>query len=385
MQADTNAAARELLPLIKDHRDDTETNRQLALPIVEALVKHRLCRLAVMPELDGLGLPSAQALQVYETLASAEASVSWIAWNNSLPCLFSRFLTPAARSELFADPAWLYANSTRPTGKVTLDGNDYRLNGRWSLVSGCEMAEWIALMCLMEEDGQIKMLAADTPDVRMLFVRKGDYEILDTWHVGGLRGSGSHDVVVDNLLVPADRCLSPATVPTIDHPIGRVPIICSMGVGFAAQLLGMANTAVATVIELGKTRITPGPIPDLRDRPVAQALVGRLPGALAAARAYLHDCTGRLWDRALEGDPAGLDDIGAAWSAAANAVAVARETVDAMYATAGTSALYVDSPLERIHRDMHAMLRHVAAQSLWVEQAGRVSFGMAPNDSLYTL
>jgi alkylation response protein AidB-like acyl-CoA dehydrogenase len=344
-----------------------------------------LCRTAIVPELNGLALPSTQALEVFETLASQEASVSWIVWNNSLPCLFSRFLPPTSRAEIFADPNWLYANSTRPSGKAAVEADGYRLNGRWSLVSGCELAEWIALMSIVEENGEIRMASAHAPDMRFLFVRRGDYEILDTWHVGGLRGSGSHDVVVQDLFVPAEYSLSPAEPPNIDHPIGRVPIICSMGIGFGAQMLGLANTALNTVIDLGKTKITPGPMPDMRDRLPAQAAVGRQMGALAAARSYLHQCTDKLWQQAVAGNPPDLNDIGNAYSANSHAVAVSRETINSMYDTAGTSALYVDSPLERIHRDLHAMLRHVVAQPVWVEQVGRVKFDMETTDDLYAL
>ena len=73
-------------------------------------------------ELAGLEMPIDAALDVYETLAYADASVAWIAWNNSLPCFLSRYLAAAARGEVFEDPRWLYACSTRPTGRAAVDG-----------------------------------------------------------------------------------------------------------------------------------------------------------------------------------------------------------------------------------------------------------------------
>lgn len=376
-------SARELIPLITQLREETEANRRIATPIVEQLVDRRLCRMAVVPELGGLGLSTLESLEVYETLAAAEPSVAWIAWNNSLPCLFSRFLGETARAELFADPTWLYANSTRPGGKAVVEDGGYRLNGRWSLVSGCELAEWIPLMCLIEENGELRMMMPGTPDMRMFFVRRGDFEILDTWHVGGLRGTGSHDVVVADLFVPHEQSVSPADPPTLDHPLGRVPIVCTLAAGFSAQALGVARAAIETVVQLGKTKITPGPIPDLRDRPSAQAAVAGYAAAVAAARAYLQDCTGHIWDTAERGDAVSVDDIGNAWAAASHANGVARDTLDAMYAAAGTSALYVECPLERAHRDIHAMFRHIMAQPVWVEQSGRLKFGLAPSDFLF--
>ena len=191
-------SARALLPLIRKSRAETEAQRRIAAPVVEELRKARLCRIALPPEVGGLALAPLEALAVYEVLAGAEASVSWIVWNNALPCFFGRFLRPQARAEIFGNPAALYAGSTRPSGRAAVDGEHYRVNGRWSLVSGCELAEWLALRCVIEENGQPRMLQPNVPEVRMAWVRRADVEIVDTWHSGGLRGTGSHDVVAED-------------------------------------------------------------------------------------------------------------------------------------------------------------------------------------------
>ena len=209
VKVDALAAARELSPIIARLRNETEANRRLAEPIVERLVETRLCRMAVAKSLQGLELPVAESCEVYEVLAAAEASVAWIVWNNSLPCFFGRFLEKSARDELFGDPRWLYASSTRPTGRAAVEGDGYRVNGRWAIVSGCELAEWIALMCIVEENGVPRVVEPGVPEMRIVFVRRGDYDILDTWHVGGLRGTGSHDVVVKDKHVPRRWTVAP--------------------------------------------------------------------------------------------------------------------------------------------------------------------------------
>lgn len=201
MQIEALEAAREMLPLITRHRGDTESARRIAQPVVDSLRKTRLCRLAISRELRGLELPTVDALDVYEMLAGAEPSVAWIVWNNSLPCFWGRFLAPSARAEIFGNPDWLYASSTRPTGKAVVEGDGYRVTGRWSLVSGCELSEWMALRCSVEENGQPRMLQPGVPEARMVFLRRSQVEILDTWHSGGLRGTGSHDVVVTETFV----------------------------------------------------------------------------------------------------------------------------------------------------------------------------------------
>jgi alkylation response protein AidB-like acyl-CoA dehydrogenase len=383
----TNAltAARELAPIILRSRLQTEADRRLADPIVERLRATRLCRLALVEELQGLEMPTPETLDLFETLAYAEASVGWIVWNNAFTCFFGRYLDAAVRAEVFRDAKWLYASSSRPTGKAVVDGDGYRIDGRWSLVSGCELAEWVLLLCVIEEDGKPRMIAPKVPEMRFAFVRRGDYDILDTWHAGGLRGTGSHDVVVKNRRVPHARTVSPSDPSTLDAPHGRIPIISSMVAGYGAQALGIAESCIDTLVEITKTKIPPDSGIGLRERPQVLEAITRHNAALNAARVYLHSCADKLWRTVASGAPATLDDISASWGAGHHAAEAGRAAVDAMYAAGGASSLYTDCPLERAHRDIHAMLRHIVVQPFWLEDAARVKLGIAPTHPLYAV
>ena len=378
-------AAREMAPLIVQRRDETEAGRRIARPIVEALIETRLCRMALGAEVEGLELPVPAALDVLEALAGAEASVAWVVWNNSLPCLFSRSLEPSARAEIFANPKWLYSNSTRPTGQAAPERDGYRINGQWSLVSGCELAEWIQLMCVVVEDGKPRVSANGEPELRLVYVRRKDCRILDTWHVGGLRGTGSHDVVVADQLVPRRWTMVPGDPSTLDRPIGRVPIVGTLAVWYAAQTLGIAQTCVDALRELVKTKVSPDPGPIPKDRPEVQAAIASESAALEAARAHLRASTSRVWDDIEAGAAPTIEGITMLWTSAHHAVGAATRAVDRMYAAGGTSSLYASSPLERAHRDLHSMLRHIIAQRFWIEDAGRVMLGMAPESPMYAL
>ena len=202
-------AARALRTTIKTVRHETEDARCLPASIVDKLIEAGLCRLTVPESLGGHEAEPLLVFDVYEELATADASVAWIAWNNALPGLLSRYLSNAVRAELFADTHRLFANSTRPSGRAVMRPGGFRVSGRWSLVSGCALADWIPLMCIVNTDeGKQRMLADGIPEMRMAYVQKGSYKILDTWHSGGLRGTGSHDIVVDDIFVPAEPTFS---------------------------------------------------------------------------------------------------------------------------------------------------------------------------------
>jgi alkylation response protein AidB-like acyl-CoA dehydrogenase len=384
MKTSALAAARELAPLIVDLREKTEASRNIAAPILDRLRAARLCRLAVAEVHEGLEAPLEVALDVYETLAYAEASVAWVAWNNSLPCFLSRYLSTAARRDVFKEPDWLYACSTRPTGRAAVTADGFSVSGRWGIVSGCELAEWLMMLCVVEENGEPRMMAPGAPELRFVVLRRGQYRILDTWHVGGLRGTGSHDVVVENVRVPRALTMFLAEPSTLEGPLGRVPIICSMAGAYGAQALGVAQAALDTLVELTSTKAPPEG-PPLRERAPVLADIARHSTALEAARVYLHACAAQLWGTAAEGGPPALDEITALWGAGLHAAAVAETVVDATYAAGGINSLYTSCPLERAHRDMHAMRRHIVGQAMWLEDAGRVRLGAAPTHPLYAI
>jgi alkylation response protein AidB-like acyl-CoA dehydrogenase len=379
------AAAAGLRPDIVAARAETEAQRKLPDPIVTALVDAQLFRLALPLDLEGLELDPVVALEVYEELARAEASAAWLVWNSSLPCLFSRFLSDHMRKEVFAARGSIYTSSTRPTGRAVLENGSYRLSGRWSLVSGCMHADWLGLMYLVEKDGEVQMIEPGAPHMRMAFVPTGSYEILDTWHVGGLRGTGSHDVVVEDLEVPVDKTFALTDPRHIDQAIGRIPIACTMSAGHAAICLGIAGAALDTVISVARTKVSVDPVPRLPDRASNQFLVAEAATKIAALRAQLHNTLGRLWEMVETDTDWTVDAVADVWSAAVTTGRECRSLVTAMYEVAGTPSLYVDCALERCHRDVHAAMQHVVTQRLWVEEAGRVKFGMEPTNPLFTL
>ena len=377
-------AARALRVTIQRARKETEEARRLAPQVVKGLIETGLCRLAVPANLGGHEAAPVVALKVYEELAGAEASVAWIAWNNALPCLLSCHLSDSVRAELFGDVGKLFANSTRPSGRALAVDGGFRVSGQWSLVSGCELADWIPVMCVITEGTEPTKLASwSAPELRMAYLPKGSYRILDTWYVGGLRGTGSHDVLVEDVFVPAERTFSFQDPKQLDRPLYRMPLFATMSAGCAAICLGIAQAATDALLELGSSKVPVDPGPGLRDRPEVQAMVAVSAAQLDAARLLLHAALSDLWAACSEGIAVTDMQRARMWGGTLHAAQAAKAVVTAMYEAAGASALYVDCPLERAHRDMHAVTQHIALSQRWLEDAGRVRLGLKPSNPLF--
>lgn len=376
-------AAQALRATIRATRQETEETRRLAPQVVEGLIDAGLCRLAVPAGLGGHEAEPVVALQVYEELAWADASVAWIAWNNQLVCLASRYSSDAVLTELFSDARRLFANSTRPSGRAVVVEGGFRVSGRWSLVSGCELADWIPVMCIITERTEPRMLAAGVPEARMAYLPKGSYRILDTWYVGGLRGTGSHDIVVDDVFVPAERTFFFTDPAQLDRPLSRMPVFATMCAGCAALCLGIAQAATDTLLELGSSKVQVDPFSGLRERPAVQVMVASSAAQLDAARLLLHEALGDLWAACNQGTPVTDAQRARVWASAHHAAKAAKAVVTSMYEAAGTSALYIDCPIERAHRDIHVVMQHVILAPMWLEAAGRVKLGLTPQNLFF--
>ncbi len=185
--------------------------------------------------------------------------------------------------------------------------------------------------------------------------------------------------------IPVRYSLAPDDGSNVETPLGRLPIIATIIGGFAAQLLGIAQQSLETIFQLGRTQTSDGAASGTRARARVQLEVASAVAGLAAARASLLGSGAILWGAAEQGRDPDRKDLALHIATALHSNEIARKTVDAMYAAGGTSSLYVDSMLERAHRDMHAMLRHVVAQPVWLEDAGRVLMDLDPLDVSFTI
>jgi alkylation response protein AidB-like acyl-CoA dehydrogenase len=195
---------------------------------------------------------------------------------------------------------------------------------------------------------------------------------VDTWHVGGLRGTGSHDVVVEGEFVPAKRCISFSQPSRLDAPLYRMPFAATMSAGCAAICLGIAQATLRALLDLALTKVPQDFAPRLRDRPALQVEVARLTAQQAAARLHLRTTVENAWRACSAERPVTLVERAAIWAAAQHASTAARDLVRRAYDAAGASALYVSCPLERAHRDIHAVTQHIILHESWLEDAGRV-------------
>jgi indole-3-acetate monooxygenase len=370
--------ARALRPRIIAERERIEAGRRLPDDLARDLARAGFFRMTLPEAYGGLDLNPLEAMEVYEELARADASVGWCVMNGNTNWTTPQLSKEAAQT-VFADPDVIVANSTRPSGKAEVVEGGYRMSGRWSLVSGCEMSTWLILMCIVHEKGQPRVTTSGGPESRFMLCRTAACEIIDTWTAGGLRGTGSHDVVARDLFVPASHGSFHTDPAVLREPRYQMPFTSRVIPGLSVLALGVARGAIETLVELALDKRHERSGQSLREDRGAQSRLAQAEALVGSARAFLFETVGRLWNSVLAGRGATTAERIAVRLASSHAVASGAQAVDLVYLTGGATSLYASSGLERAFRDVHAITQHIAVHPRVMETAGRVLFGLEPD------
>jgi alkylation response protein AidB-like acyl-CoA dehydrogenase len=377
-------AARDFRPRILAERERIEAGRRLPDDLVRQLARAGFFRIFLPKVYGGLDLSPGAATEVFEELARADASVAWCVWNGNTYWTTARWAREVGRA-VFADPDTILANSTRPSGRAEVVEDGYRVSGRWSLVSGCQFSAWFILMCTVHEGGKPRLTPSGPPELRFMLCPAADCEIVDTWTVSGLRGTGSHDVVVQDRFVSAPYASSHTDPLVLTDLRYRIPISSRIHPGLGAIALGIARSAIEALIELAGGKRHERTNQALSEDRGAQARLSQAEALVCSARLFLFDTIERVWRDGIAGREPTVDARAHGRLANWHAVTSACQAVDLVYLAGGATSLYANYPIERAFRDVHAITQHIGVHPRTLETAGRILFGLESDVPLLML
>ncbi len=374
-------AARAFRPRIIADRDRIEAARRIPEDIARELAQAGFFRMFLPESYGGLDLTPMAAMEVFEELAKADASVAWCVWNGNTHWTAAQ-LSPEAVRAIYKDPDVITANSTRASGQAQVVPDGYRVSGRWSLVSGCELGTWMVLLCIVKQAEKPRLTVSGTPENRFMLLPSSACEIIDTWTVGGLRGTGSHDVVVSDVFVPTVYGSGFTDPHVLAQPRYRIPPFSRVIPGLGAMALGIARSAIDTFSEIAGAKMPQRTTQMLRDNHSAQVRVSQAEALVLSARLFLMDTLDRLWRIVTTTGEAPMEARAHVRLAASHCVSSAVQAVDLMYVGAGANSLYTSCPLERAFRDVHAITQHIGVNPRVLETTGRVLLGLESDTPL---
>jgi alkylation response protein AidB-like acyl-CoA dehydrogenase len=369
-------SARKLAPQIRSCADETEAARELPRPLFEALADAGMFHLAVPRSLGGLEIDLPTYVQVIEELGKADASTGWCVNQGAIYATYSARMPPAHARAIWIDPPRaVVANTPSASARAVAVPGGYRVTGRQGFSTGCRHATWVAAHAQIVENGRIRLENGE-PETRYLYVPVGEAQLLDTWHVRGMRGTGTHHFAVDDVFVPESRTVRSVTAPVLETgPLYQIPRTLLFASGDAAVALGLARTCLGAFAELAGAK-TPRAMPGLlRELPMVQSDVGHAEALLRSGRAFLVEAVREVWEAACAGQLT-IDHRANLRIATTHAIRLAVQIVDTLYNAAGATSVYEEHILQRHFQDVHVISQHMQSRLANYELVGRHWLGL---------
>jgi indole-3-acetate monooxygenase len=362
-----------LAPVIAQHAQDMEQGRRLPAELVSALRSARIYGLLRPRRYGGLELDAPSAFQAIAALAKLDGSVGWNAMIGQIGGLMPFMGSASLCEEIFQDGKdHIIAGSAQPIGTAERVPGGWRVAGSWPFASGCQSATWIGGTCVMMERGSpISNPDGPGPMTRSFLVPAEHWEIRDTWHTLGLKGTGSHHVVLTELVVPDESFFEfPFGVSFAPEPIFRkYPEIVVLSHGAVA--VGIAEGAITDLVAVAGAGVkqlfmtTP-----LVETERFKEGLARLDVDLKAARALLETEVARVWKNPERAPGKDLSRIAEQLQAAVWINAACLRVVEGCYELAGSRAVYESSSLQRRLRDLRVAAQHMAVHPRHYVMAG---------------
>jgi alkylation response protein AidB-like acyl-CoA dehydrogenase len=375
-------AARKLQPMIRASADEIEAARELPRPLFEALADAGLFHLAVPRAIGGAEIDLPTYVQVIEELGKADASTGWIVNQGAIFATYAaRMPRDVARRIWIDTPRSVVANTPAPSAQAVVVPGGYRVTGRQGFSTGCRHAAWIAPHAQIIENGQLR-LDNGQPETRYLFVPVAEVELLDTWNVRGMRGTGTHHFAVNDVFVPAERSVLSATAPLLEPGLlYKIPRTLCFASGDAAIALGMARTCLEMFFELAGSKTPRAMQALLRDQSMVQVQVGQAEAAVRSGRAFLMETVRDLWSTVASNGTLTLDQRATLRLATTHGIRLAAQVIDTIYNAAGATAAYDGHPIQRHFQDIHVITQHLQGRLAHYELVGRHTLGLPVDEA----
>ena len=266
----------------------------------------------------------------------------------------------AAQDEVFGEGRdGLVAGTLSWQGTATAVEGGYRVDGRWQFASGVDRAQWVMVGCA---DAKTR-----GPGVHVVIPR-AEIEVDDTWHVMGLKGTGSKDLVARNLFVPAHRAIDSRILFGGMSPharnhttnLYRLSAEAMLSLSVVTAILGSAKYALDRFIERTKERKVILTGASKAEHAPTQIRVAEAAAEVRCADLLVHDALDEFDSLMAAGAGQTLESRTHIKWQAAYAAEMCRRAVARMFSGSGAHAVYDPSALQAAFRNINVGAQHAS-------------------------
>ena len=349
-------AVAELLPTFRERAQDTEDARRISEESVKELQAAGFFKLLQPARFGGLEASPVDFYRGVRLIASACGSTGWVSSVLGVhPWQLALFDDRAQQEVWGEDPSTLVSSSYAPMGRAKAVDGGFRFSGRWSFSSGCDHAQWVFLGGLvMGDEGPV--------DFRTFLLPRSDYAIEDVWDTIGLRGTGSNDIIVEDVFVPeyrtlsfidTGRCVCPGQ-DVNESPLYKLPFAMVFSNSISVPVIGMAQGAYEAYVGWTKERVRASTGTQASGDAFNQLRIAEAAAKIDNAVTSIENNIDEALRLATAGEKIPMPLRVRARRDQVNATGSAITAVDRLFESAGGRALKSGTPIQRFWRDAHA-------------------------------
>lgn len=359
----------ELLNDIRQRANDFEAKRHIDQDIIERFKDIGVYRAFVPKRFGGDERSPSDFLSLIETIAMADGSAGWVASFGMNP-FYLGGLPLETIDKVWADtPDIVFAGAIFPMSLAQEQDDSYVVSGRWKFASGCMGASLIGVGIKPETEGALPRMAVMPAD---------QVTIDETWDMIGMRATGSHDVVADNVTVPKEWTFVRGGSLSLTEPLFKYPSLSLATQVLAVTTLGLAREALNIITEEAGGRKSVTGAPNLGEREYVQIAVGKAEAKVHACKAFFYQATDDVWATIMAGDEPSDAQINLLRLASSHLTHECVEVVRTVYKLMGMTSAQNSHPMTRIYRDSSLVAQHAFMGEITFRNAGAMAFGHAP-------
>lgn len=371
-----------LKPMLAEHAREAESSRKPVDSVMAAIEATGAYRYFVPKRYGGFEYSLSSFMTIGMELGRGCVSTAWVTTfcmeHNWLLGLYAQ----EAQDDIFGKQPYIIApGALAPNGKATPVGGGYRVTGRWQWGTGVMHADWVMLGALAPtEDGGMTL--------KMFILPRDEVEVIDTWHIDGMVGTGSNDMAVEDVFIPAHRAVDLADVrdgtspgsKLHNSPTFKMPMLPVLGLTAAAPAVGAMLEAVDLFAARMEGRTVYGTTSKQSDKPIAQSRLAQARISAEAAKQRLMALAEDVTGYGERGEPCPELDRARLRLSIAMLVRDCRDIVRSVIEASGASGHFLDNPMQRIARDLNTLSCHTVFDiDLGSEMYGRLLLGLEPN------